>query len=54
MPPYAGPSSGYSNMVTMAAHTPSNINTLHTIKPPENFDKIRDEKNALNSKLDDF
>lgn len=54
--PYAGPSSGYSNMVSMA-HGSSNINTIHTVKAqPENneFELIKQEKNALNHKLDDF
>jgi hypothetical protein len=54
--PYAGPSSGYSNIVSMA-HGSSNINTIHTVKAqPENneFELIKQEKNALNHKLDDF
>ena len=54
--PYAGPNSNYSNMVSMG-HTPSNINTIHTVQavPDKNeFELIKQEKNALNSKLDDF
>jgi hypothetical protein len=53
--PYAGASSGYSNLVSMG-HTPSNINTIHTVKMPESkeFEIMKQEKNALHSKLDDF
>jgi len=52
---YAGPASGYSNLVSMT-HTPSNINTIHTVQQPENteFEMMKQEKNVLNSKLDDF